>query len=144
MDTSSAMICENDPAIRQKLRENLQTLNFNVIEPMTAKEALKYTTFQTFNVIVVNEHYDTDKDGVNQVLKYLETLPMSVRRQVFVVLISSTFATMDYMNTLNRSVNLIIHMEEISEIGLILKKEMEENEYFYHVFKELQRKLGRV
>ena len=62
MDTSSAMICENDPAIRQKLRENLQTLNFNVIEPMTAKEALKYTTFQTFNVIVVNEHYDTDKD----------------------------------------------------------------------------------
>ena len=69
---------------------------------------------------------------------------MSVRRQVFVVLISSTFATMDYMNTLNRSVNLIIHMEEISEIGLILKKEMEENEYFYHVFKELQRKLGRV
>jgi len=144
MHTSSAMICENDPAIRQKLRENLQTLNFNVIEPMTAKEALKYTTFQTFNVIVVNEHYDTDKDGVNQVLKYLETLPMSVRRQVFVVLISSTFATMDYMNTLNRSVNLIIHMEEISEIGLILKKEMEENEYFYHVFKELQRKLGRV
>jgi hypothetical protein len=71
-------------------------------------------------------------------------LPMSVRRQIFVVLISSTFATMDYMNTLNKSVNLIINKDEISELGMILKKEMEENEYFYHVFKDFQRKLGKA
>lgn len=144
MDSNTSMICENDAAIRQKVRENLKTLNFNIIEPATFKEALKYTTFQTFNVIVVNENFDTGKDGVNKVLKYLEGLPMSVRRLIFVVLISSTFATMDYMNTLNKSVNLIINQDEISELGMILKKEMEENEYFYHVFKDFQRKLGKA
>jgi hypothetical protein len=144
MDTNTSMICEDDPTVRQKIRENLKTLNFNIIEPTTFKEALKYTTFQTFNVIVVNENFDVGKDGVNQVLKYLDGLPMSVRRQIFVVLISSTFATMDYMNTLNKSVNLIINKDEISELGLILKKEMEENEYFYHVFKDFQRKLGKA
>ena len=144
MDTSTAMICENDPAMRQKIRDNLKTLNFNVIEPTTSKEALKYTTFQTFNVIVVNEKFDISKDGINPVLAYIDGLTMSVRRQIFVVLVSSTFATMDYMNTLNKSVNLIINKDEISEIGLILKKEMEENEYFYHVFKEFQSKLGKV
>ena len=144
MDSNTSMICENDAAIRQKVRENLKTLNFNIIEQATFKEALKYTTFQTFNVIVVNENFDTGKDGVNKVIKYLEGLPMSVRRQIFVVLISSTFATMDYMNTLNKSVNLIINKDEISELGMILKKEMEENEYFYHVFKDFQRKLGKA
>lgn len=144
MDSNTSMICENDASIRQKVRENLKTLNFNIIEPTTFKEALKYTTFQTFNVIVVNENFDTGKDGVNKVLKYLEGLPMSVRRQIFVVLISSTFATMDYMNTLNKSVNLIINKDEISELGMILKKEMEENEYFYHVFRDFQRKLGKA
>ncbi|MCE5211641.1 MAG: hypothetical protein LLG40_08810 [Deltaproteobacteria bacterium] len=144
MDTSTSMICEHDAVLRQKIRENLKALNFNIIEPTTAKEALKYTTFQTFNVIVVNENFDIGKDGVNRVLKYLESLPMSVRRQIFVVLISATFATMDYMNTLNKSVNLIVNKEEIAEIGMILKKEMEENEYFYHVFRAFQTKLGKA
>jgi response regulator RpfG family c-di-GMP phosphodiesterase len=144
MDTSTSMVCEDDPVVRQKIRENLKTLNFNIIEPTTSKEALKYTTFQTFNVIVVNENFNIEKDGVNKVLQYLEGLPMPVRRQIFIVLISSIFATMDYMNTLNKSVNLIINKDEISEIGMILKKEMEENEYFYHVFKDFQRKFGKV
>jgi len=143
MDNNTSMICELDAAIRQKVRENLKTLNFNVIEPTTSKEALKYTTFQTFNVIIVNENFDIGKDGVNKILQYLDGLPMSTRRQIFVVLISPTFATMDYMNSLNKSVNLIINKDDISEMGLILKKEMEENEYFYHVFKDFQRKLGK-
>ncbi len=29
-------------------------------------------------------------------------------------------------------------------MGLILKKEIEENEYFYHVFMEFNRKLGKI
>ena len=114
----------------------MKSLDFNVIEPATFKEALKYLSFHTFNVIVVNENFDTGTGGVNNILNYLESLTMSVRRQIFVVLISATFATMDNMHSLNKSVNLIINKDEISEIGLILKKEMEENDYFYHVFKE--------
>ena len=143
VDSSTCMICEQDPVIKQKLRENLKTLNYNVVEPNTYKEAHKFTTFQTFNVIVVDEAFDLGKDGVNQMLQYLAELDMSIRRQIFVVLVSSTFATLDYMNTLNKSVNLIINKEEISEIGMILKREMEENEYFYHVFRDFQRKLGK-
>ena len=143
-DSNTSMICERDPAIGQRIRETLVSLNFNVIEAATFKEALKYTTFHTFNVIVVNENFDTEKDGVNKILQYLERLPMPVRRKIFVVLISSTFETMDYMHSLNKSVNLIINESEISGFGLILNKEMEENEYFYHVFKEYQRKLGKA
>ena len=139
----TAMICELDPVIRQKISSTLKSLDFNVIEPVTFKEALKYLSFHTFNVIIVNENFDTGTDGVNRLLNHLEYLPMSIRRQVFVVLISSTFATMDYMHSLNKSVNLIINKDEISEMGLILKKEMEENEYFYHVFKEFNRKYGK-
>jgi hypothetical protein len=143
-DSNTSMVCEHDPAIAQKIRETLKSLNINVIEAATAKEALKYTTFHTFNVVIVNENFDIGKDGINKVLKYFEILPMTVRRKIFIVLISPTFATMDYMNTLNKSVNLIINEDEISGMGLILNKEMEENEYFYHVFKDYQRKLGKA
>jgi CheY-like chemotaxis protein len=143
-DSNTSMICEHNPAIAQKIRETFKSLNFSVIEASTSKEALKYTTFHAFNVVVVNENFDIGKDGINKVLKYFERLPMPVRRKVFIVLISSTFATMDYMNSLNKSVNLIINEDEISSLGLILNKEIEENEYFYHVFKDYQRKLGKA
>ena len=143
-DNETALICENDPVVRQKISSTLKSLDFNVIEAATFKEVLKYLNFHTFNVIVVNENFDTGTGGINNVLNYLESLPMSTRRKIFVVLISSIFATMDYMNSLNKSVNLIINKDEISEMGLILKKEMEENEYFYHVFMEFNRKLGKI
>ena len=143
-DSNTSMICEPDPAIRQKIRDTLKSLNFNVVEAATAKEAYKYSTFHTFNVVVVNENFDIGKDGINQVLRYFEGLPMPDRRKIFIVLISSTFATMDYMHTLNKSVNLIINADEISGMGMILTREMEENEYFYHVFKDYQRKFGKL
>jgi len=69
---------------------------------------------------------------------------MPDRRKIFIVLISSTFATMDYMHTLNKSVNLIVNADEVSGMGMILTREMEENEYFYHVFKDYQRKYGKL
>ena len=139
----TAMICENDSATRQKISSTLKSLDYNVIESATFKEVLKYLNFHTFNVIVVNEIFDTGTGEINNVLNYVEHLSMSTRRQIFVVLISETFATMDYMHALNKSVNLIINKDEISELGLIIKKEIEENEYFYHVFKEFHRKYGK-
>ena len=140
----TAMVCESDPAIRQKISSTLKSLEFNVIEPTTFKEALKHLNFHTFNLIVVDEEFNIGRDGVNYVLKHLEQLSMSIRRQIFVVLISATFATMDDMHAYNKSVNLIINKEEITEMGLILKKEIEENNYFYHVFSEYFHKYGRV
>ena len=141
-NNETAMICENDPAIRQKISSTLKSLDFNVIEPATFKEVLKYLNFHTFNVIVVNENFDSGTGGINNVLNYMEHLSMSIRRQIFVVLISATFATMDNMRSYNKSVNLIINKKEIDEAGLILKKEISENNYFYHVFKEIYRKYG--
>ena len=140
----TAMICENDPVIRQKISSTLKSLDFNVIEPATFKEVLKYLTFHTFNVIVVNENFDSGTGGINNVLDYMEQLPMSTRRQIFIVLISATFATMDYMHSFNKSVNLIINKDDITELALILRKEIQENEYFYHVFKEYYRQYGKV
>ena len=143
-NNETAMICEHDPVVRQKISSEMKSLDFNVIEPASFEEALKYSRFHTFNVIVVDENFDTGTDGVNYLLNYLEHLSMSIRRQVFVVLISTTFATMDDMHAYNKSVNLIINKDEIPELGLILKKEIAENDYFYHSFKEFYRKHGKI
>ena len=144
LDSETAMLCEHDPVIRDKISNELKSLNYDVVESATFKEALRYLRFHIFNVIVIDEEFDTGVWEVNYVLNYLESLSMPIRRQTFVVLISSTFATMDNMRSYNKSVNLIINKKEIDEAGLILKKEISENNDFYHVFKENIRKHGKV
>jgi hypothetical protein len=144
MGNQTAMVCENDPVIREKITDALKAINFNVIESLKVKEALKNLNFHTFNLVVVDENFAAGHDGVNYILKYLESLSMAIRRKIFVVLVSANFATMDYMYTYNKSVNLIINKEDIGQIGMIIKKETDENEYFYHVFKKFYHKYVEI
>lgn len=143
-DNETAMICEQDPIIREELSKAIKSLNIDVVEPTTFKEALRYLRFHIFNVIVVDEKFDTDVWESNYVLNYIENLIMPIRRKTFVVLISETYPTMDNMRAYNKSVNLIINKKETAEAALILKKEIAENSDFYYLFRENINKSGKI
>jgi DNA-binding NtrC family response regulator len=143
-DSKTAMICEQDPVIRDKISNAIKRIGFEVVQPATFKDALKYMRFHTFDVIFVNENFNTGIWEVNNILKYLESISMSIRRQSFVVLISAIDATMDSMQAYNKSVNMIINKSEIADVENILKQALVEHDDFYFVFKENVRKYGSV
>ena len=142
-ESETAMICEQDPADREKISGELKKMGFVVVEPASFKEALKHMRFHIFDVIFVDENFDTGISQINNVLKYLEGLSMTVRRQTFTVLISAALDTLDNMMTYNKSVNLIINKKEIDGAGEILKRALTEHNTFYHVYKESLRKHGK-
>jgi len=135
-DAQTAMICEQDPVIRDKVVGELKKMGFLTAQPSTYKEALKHMRFHIFNVIFIDEDFDTGVWETNNVLRYLENLNMSIRRRSYVVLVSSTLATMDYLDAYNKSVNLVIGKRDIGSVEKILRQAMAEHEDFYHVFKE--------
>jgi flagellar motor component MotA len=142
-DSETAMICEHDPAYRGKISGELKKMGFAVVEPGSSKEALKFMRFHIFDVIFIDENFDVEASGINNVLKYLEGLSMTTRRQSFLALISSALNTLDNMTAYNKSVNLIINGKEIDEAGQILKRALTEHNAFYHVYKESLRKHGK-
>jgi ActR/RegA family two-component response regulator len=142
--TETAIICEPDSAFAEKISNAMKTLGYRITEAASAKEALKFMRFHVFNVVILNENFDTDNPAANSVLDYLANLNMSIRRQIFVALISSQFRTSDNMAAFNKSVNLIINTNNIDDIGTIIKRGVAENNSFYHVFKEILKKTGRV
>jgi CheY-like chemotaxis protein len=135
-DTETAMICEQDPVIRDKIVSELKKMGFATVQPGGFKEALKFMRFHVFNVIFIDEDFDTGVWETNNVLRYLENLNMSVRRQIFVVLVSTNVATMDNLEAYARSVNLIINKRDILHVGKLLRQAMTENNEFYQIFKE--------
>jgi hypothetical protein len=77
-------------------------------------------------------------------MKYLERLPMAIRRKIFVVLATNRFRTMDNMAAFNKSVNIVVNTKNIDEIGKIIKRGLSDNTAFYCVFKDALVKIGRV
>jgi hypothetical protein len=92
--------------------------------------------YHNYNVVVVNESFDTSTPETNGVLLFLERLPMTTRRELFVCLITSRYRTMDHMLALNKSVNMILNVKNINDFGKILSTAITENDIFYRAYKE--------
>ncbi|HEU17840.1 MAG TPA: hypothetical protein ENO00_00440 [Deltaproteobacteria bacterium] len=143
-ENKTAIVCESDQEIRNRIVDGLNQDGYFITEPASTRDALKSMRFHVYQVIAVNENYETDNPNNNIILEYLNRLPISVRRNIFVVMITNRFRTMDNMAAFNRSVNMIVNIKNIDEFGAILKRGIARNDEFYHVFKDIMRKLGRI
>lgn len=140
----TALLCEPDSAVRTKIITALYNMGYHTTAPQLAKDALKQMRFHVFDMIVLNEWFGTQNPDMNNVLKYLDRLNMSIRRNIFVTLITDRFRTMDNMAAFNQSVNLIVNLKNIDEIEKILRRGTADYESFYRVFKQSLIKTGRV
>ncbi len=143
-DVETALICESDASLREKIASALQPSGYQITMPASAKDALKNMRYHVYNVVIVNENFDTDDPARNEVLNYLANLNMGTRRQIFVVMVSGRLRTIDNMAAFNNSVNLIINSKNTEDAGQIIKGGIADNENFYHVYKETLRKKGRI
>ena len=140
----TALICEPDPSTREKISNALKGLEYQITEPTSARDALKRMRFHVYDLVILNENFDTEDADSNDVLNYLNSLSMSTRRQIFVALVSDRFRTIDNMAAFSRSVNLVINPKNVDDIGSIIERGTNDSRAFYHVFREILREKGRV
>lgn len=140
----TALLCEPDSAVRSKIRSALESMEYNVTEPGSDRDALKQMRFHIFDLVVLSEVFSSENPDKNNIMKYLERLPMAIRRKIFVVLATNRFRTMDNMAAFNKSVNIVVNTKNIDEIGKIIKRGLSDNAAFYSVFKDALVKTGKV
>lgn len=140
----TALVCEHDLAIKQKICSLLQRMDYHVVEAASARNALKYLRFHLYNIIVVNENFEASSADANHVLQYLNQLPISVRRNMFVILLGKNFRTTDNMLAFNKSVNLVVNLKDVDDMEKILKSALKDHMAFYQVFMESLKKAGRA
>jgi CheY-like chemotaxis protein len=145
MDSETALVCESDPAIKEKIAKALVDRGYHVTEPASGREALKSMRFHSYNLIIMSENFDlVDARNSNEVLIYLQNLAAAARRNTFVALLSDNDRTMDNMMAFNKSVNLIVNRKNIDDIAKIIKQGVDDSKAFYGTFKETLKKLGRI
>ncbi|NNG00493.1 MAG: hypothetical protein HKM93_13990 [Desulfobacteraceae bacterium] len=132
----TAMICEPDPEIRDQVRTVLEILEYHIVEPVDSRQALKKLRYQYFNLVVLNENYNTRNPDANGLLIFLERLDITMRRSIFVCLLSNRFRTMDNMAAFQKSVNIIVNTSNINDLDKILRRGLADYDLFYRVIKE--------
>ncbi len=141
----TVLVCEPDPAIMKKVTSALNIMEYLITEAKNYQDALKKMRYHLYDLILVNEDFDTNNPDANSVLIYLERLNTSTRRNMFVAMISRRFRTMDNMMAFNKSVNMIINIKNIDDIDKILSRGISDNNFFYKLYKDtLLKETGRI
>jgi len=140
----TALVCESDPEYKKIIIEALHLMEFNITEADNSRDVLKRMRYHVYDLIVLNEKFDNPGTDLNPIMMAIDRLPISTRRNIFVALISDSFRTMDNMTAFQKSVNIIINTKNMGDFGKILNRGITDHEYFYRVFKETMKKLGRA
>src|SRR5690606_26217350 len=116
------------------LKALLERMGYTVDDPDTADCALQRLRFTQYRLIVLNDAFGGQ--APNPVASYLANLNMSVRRDIFVVLLGERFKTADHWQAFVESVNLVCHPGDLPRLPALLKRALGEHERLYRIFNE--------
>ena len=139
-----ALICENDEKRQKIIKDVLEDIDYQVQIAKDFQDVFKKMRFNKYEVLVLNEEFGGDTPEDNQVLEYFRPMATNIRRDIFFILLGKNFKTFDNIAAFSKSVNIVINIEDISDIKNILKNSMAENYRFFKVFKEILREEGKI
>ncbi len=140
-EAKTSLVCVTDQEITPKINSVLKELEYHNMVAADARDGLKKMRYHNFDLVVLDELFDCKNYYFNGVLIYLQQLPMVLRRNLFLVLLTDRFRTMDNMQAFHKSVNLIINKADMGEFKKILLRGVADNEVFYRVFKNVSKKM---
>ncbi|HIJ60569.1 MAG TPA: hypothetical protein HPP56_08160 [Nitrospirae bacterium] len=138
-----AMICVTDNDFSKQISSSITELKYTSEIPLDIDDAFDRLKFNQYDLIVIDENFGGAGIEGNKFLRHIQLLPMNIRRYIFVALLGANFRTFSNMRAFEQSVNLVVNYKDITNINLILKKAIADNDQFYKVFKESLQKFGK-
>jgi hypothetical protein len=132
----TSLVC-TDATVGEIVRTTLRELDFKfhtADNPEIATERIRYTAY---DIVIIQDDFAGGSLKANTVLNYLSALGMAQRRFSMVVLIGSTFKTLDAMQAFAHSVQLVVNTTDLANFSAILKKSWAGFDVLYRVYKSV-------
>lgn len=131
------LLCQDDPQIRETLRNAMETSRYEIFSADLAPEAIEILHESRGEVIVLSPGFDADHQGGAAMMQYINTLTPQVRRRTYVVLVSPQLRTLDTYLAFANGVNLTVHPEDVAAFQSIFERSVRD-------FNELYRPLNQA
>ena len=138
----SALVCVDEPGRLKAVKEALEELNYYSSVASSVKEALSKLRYNQYDLVMLDEEFCGETAENNTILRYLQPMPMSTRRNIFLMLISSQVNTLDNLMAFSKSVNAMINASDIQKVKLVLERAIADHRRFYKVYWDLTKSIG--
>jgi len=139
-----ALVLDPDAQNRNSIMAVLNGLGYRSLKDEDAKSALKKLRLHAFDVVSLSDGFDQVPVEKSPVMTYINRLSMSIRRRMFLMLISGRFKTMDRLSAFAMSANLVVNENDVGRLDRIVGMAISDNEKFYKVFTDTLKEMGRA
>lgn len=129
---------ERDPVLAALKREG-----YAAHAAADAADAIERLRFTPYALVILREGFGTATGDGNPVLEHLAEMGMATRRLMHVVLVSPDVRSHDASAAFARSVDLVLHANDVPHLAEALKRSRVEAEQAYRVFLESLRAAGK-
>ena len=141
--TRLALVLSGNDGQINDISSVLEELKYKPIVAPSIQDAMGKLRLHHFDLIILSDGFDGQNLEGSPVAHYLNHLSMSVRRKIFLALVSDKFKTMDNMMAFTLSADLVIHPADLSKLRLILNKAIPDHEKFYKIFMDALKEAGK-
>ena len=131
------ILCMNPSESSEKLVECLLDMECKVYVAKSPADALAKLQLRFFYIVVLEENYSLE------IMQFLAFLPMSIRREMFYVLVGESFETDNMMHSFVLSANLTVNVGEIASFPELLTEGLADNNRFFRSLYYSLENLGR-
>ncbi|MFP5213180.1 MAG: hypothetical protein ACLGPL_07350, partial [Acidobacteriota bacterium] len=138
----TALVCISEPSRAEVVEQAVSQMGYYVVSAGQAALAMRKLRHNRYDVVVLDECYGGAKASDNLVLHHIQFLPMHVRREFFLCLLSETMTTLDAMAAFRKCVDMIVNIQDLDKFKIALSRAMKEHSVFYGIFRDELNKKG--
>ena len=133
---NTALVCIDHQQYQKLVVPQLIDMSYKVHLGLFEEDVLLKLKTYSYNVVIVYENFKGSTVETNPILHDMIKRPGTQRREHFVVLLSTRFATNDAMSAFVQSVDQIINISDLANFKPVLRRGVAQYRELYHAFHE--------
>jgi CheY-like chemotaxis protein len=138
-----ALVCTSAPAEREQVLAILTREGYAMHLAADAADAIARLRFTPYALVLLREGFGSATGDQNPVLESLAEMAMATRRLMHVLLVSPGVRSHDSAIAFARSVDLVLHVDDLPHLAEALKRSRLETAQAYRVLLESLRAAGK-
>jgi hypothetical protein len=134
---NTALVCVDHQQYQKIVVPQLIDMTYKVHLGLFEEDVVLKLKTYNYDVVVIYENFKGSKVETNPLLRAMEQLQDTRRREHFVILLSHRFATNDAMSAFVHSVDQIVNIADLANFKPILRRGVSQHHELYHAFNEM-------
>jgi CheY-like chemotaxis protein len=143
-DVKAALVCDDGTERQKTLEGALKELGYQVQIAASPEDMYDRVKYNHYEVIFLHDTFGGGNSENNEVLDFIQSMPIAARRKIMVALAGGSYTTLDHMAAFTQSVDIVMNEADIPEAKAVLKKSITSNYMFYKVYNEILRDSGKA